>query len=101
MWLLLALLGCDASTGDTDGPDGTPCEIGCEATVEAACDNGPDTIEACVSTCELLLEQACGIEYDALLACGDGSTVSCDAQGLPTVDACPEEEGAFRDCLNP
>jgi hypothetical protein len=42
----------DATTGNaTTGDVDSICETGCEATLEADCENGPDTMEQCVCDC--------------------------------------------------
>ena len=88
----------DSGLVETDTAD---CAVGCEATLEAACPNGPASQAVCEADCEALLAGACGAEYGALVACGQTSTVSCDpAMGYPIVDDCPNEQSAVLACLN-
>lgn len=94
--LALVALGC----GDVDNGDADPCVSGCEATVAAACSNGPPDQAECETACESFRQGTCGPEYEVLLQCGDGASVSCDAEGLPQVDGCSTEQQAFIDCLN-
>lgn len=100
--MMCAAFACgDVDSGDGDGDgDSDPCVTGCELTITAACSMGPADQAACETDCQSLREGTCGTEYEALLTCGDGEAVTCDAVGFPTVEACPSEETAFRDCLN-
>ena len=85
------------SNGDMGG--GSLCEQGCEETMLADCDNGPETYDECVSDCEGLEVGDCGAEYAALQACAEGESVTCDASGFPVVEACSNEQDAFIACL--
>lgn len=83
----------------TNGAGGSICERGCEATLEADCENGPESMEQCVTDCENLGASECGEEYAALQACAQGEIISCQA-GIPVVAACSSEQGAFIACIN-
>jgi hypothetical protein len=109
--LFLLALGCgdddggsdagpprDAGGGMIDAP-GSVCTSGCASTLAAACSNGPATQAICEADCEMLRTGSCGAEYEALLSCGEGGTVTCDASGRPTVTACSAEQSAFVMCL--
>jgi hypothetical protein len=89
-------------TGGTSGSGGAhaTCDTGCTLTIAAQCPHGPDTQEACVSTCEGLSTGACGAEYAAFQTCADGKPISCNADGIPAVAACSDEQAAFIACLN-
>jgi hypothetical protein len=93
------------SGGSADGGAGTDggvslCETGCTATVAAACSMGPASQAECVADCEMLTTGSCGAEFSAYQTCGEGETVTCDAMGLPTVEACSTERAAFVACLS-
>lgn len=108
---LLVLIACGGSSSDdtqttddtqtdTGGTDGG-CETGCVATLAADCPVGPTSRAGCVADCEMLLAGACQTAYEALLACGETSAVSCDpTYGFPIIDDCPDEQSAFLACLN-
>jgi hypothetical protein len=97
-------LGAAGSTSGTSHDSGAPmrsgaCELGCEQTIIARCAMGPDTQLQCETDCERLRTGACGSEYRAYMACGDGKRVTCDDMGLPIVAACEDERSAFLACL--
>lgn len=69
-------------------------------TMAAACDNGPADQATCVSDCEALLEGSCSTEYEAVLDCSADEPVTCDAGGIPTVEACASEFATFTGCLS-
>jgi len=99
--------GGESPTGSGGEPVGSgghgedsACEAGCVLTLEADCDNGPPSQDACVSDCEDLLAGACGTEYRALQECSAGEPVSCGDGDIPVVVACSSEQATFIDCLN-
>ena len=102
--LILGLVACnggsDSDETDTDSEVVSVCEEGCVDTVAAACANSPADEASCTATCEALRVGQCGTEYEAVLACSEGGTVTCDAGGFPTVEACSAEFAAFTACLN-
>ena len=73
--------------------------VGCEATIAADCSAGPADITTCEADCEALRAGTCGVEYEALLTCGEGEPVTCDGAGIPVVEACAGAQGTFVDCL--
>lgn len=83
----------------TNGAGGSICERGCEATLEADCENGPQDMEECVTDCENLGIGECGEEYAEFQACADGETITCQA-GIPVVEACSSEQTDFIACIN-
>lgn len=83
----------------TDGAGGSVCELGCEATLEANCEHGPQGMAECVTDCEGLGEGECGEQYATFQACAEGETVSCQA-GIPVVEACSSEQTDFIACIN-
>jgi len=92
--------GSDDDGGSKGGGSGTSlCEQGCVETMNADCENGPETYDECVSDCESLEVGDCDSEYSALQACAEGEAVTCNAVGLPVVEACSEEQNAFIACL--
>lgn len=103
--------GVDGSGGHVEGSGGQVagtggmgeanlCEHGCELTLEADCEHGPETHAECVADCESLLEGDCGAEYRTFQTCSDGEAVECGSTGIPTVPACDDEQSVFIDCLN-
>ena len=89
-----------ASTASTRGGNAEDdCARGCEDTLAADCDNGPQDQEQCVSDCVALVEGNCGVEYRALQACAEGEEISC-LEGIPFIAACAEEQGAFLVCIS-
>ena len=100
LFLALFLTACSGDD-DTDSTASAECVSGCEATVEAACPNGPADAAECEADCTDLLAGDCATEYGDYLACAEGSTLSCDPDlGIPVVDDCPTERVAFLDCIN-
>jgi hypothetical protein len=108
--ILVLACGDDDGSDAQDGQDGggagasasaTPCEAGCEATLRADCTMGPSSRQVCEDDCEMLRSGPCGSEYRALMSCGEGEDVSCSDEGLPVVEACSAEQGAFVACLSP
>jgi hypothetical protein len=101
----------DTSTNGGAGPDGSmggssetttvpdTCHDGCVETVAAACDNGPASQAQCEVDCRMLVAGKCGGEYQSLQACAEGKVISCDAQGLPAVEACSDQQAGFVACL--
>jgi len=90
----------DATTGNaTTGGGSDICQRGCEATLEADCENGPEDMEQCVSDCEGLAASDCGEEYAAFQACAEGESISCQ-NGIPVVAACSSEQNDFIACIN-
>jgi cysteine-rich repeat protein len=90
----------DDSGGSNDGGGaGSLCERGCEETMSADCDNGPETYAECVNDCEGLEIGDCDAPYSVLQACAEGEAVTCDALGFPVVEACSDEQNAFIACL--
>lgn len=75
------------------------CHDGCLATLAAACSNGPADQATCESDCHALEAGNCGAKYGVLQACAQDQAVSCDAQGLPMVADCSDEQTAFVACL--
>jgi hypothetical protein len=100
MKLGIALLVMVASCGG-DGESIDVCVAGCEATIAAACSNGPATQASCEADCNQLREGACAAEYEALLGCSDDAAVTCSPNGQPVVEACSVEQSAFVACLSP
>lgn len=109
--LFLLALGCGDDDGGTDsGPPrdsgggvdapASVCASGCVLTLAAACSNGPATQAICEADCEMLRAGSCGAEYEALLSCGEGNAVTCDASGRPTIAACSAEQSTFVMCLS-
>jgi hypothetical protein len=92
--------GAGASTGGAGGGGTDLCEVGCVATMAAACANGPASQAVCVTDCRSLQNGACGTEYAALQACAVGESVTCSAAGSPIVAACATEQASFVACLN-
>lgn len=84
-----------------DKDEGPTCQSGCEAAIAADCDNGPASQTACETDCEALLAGTCGTQYQALMNCADGETVTCDASGIPTIAGCSTQQATFVDCLTP
>lgn len=72
-----------ADAGDT-GPTG-PCDAFCVAVLAAGCEGGPDTMENCVSGCQVLAD-SCPDKFGAAAACvAGGAEYTCvDGQPLPT-----------------
>ena len=97
---LLLGAGCSGDDDDAGQEKSDACHDGCVATLAAACDNGPATQAECESDCQLLESGSCASEYAALQSCAEGKSISCNAQGLPTVSACSNETAAFVGCLN-
>ena len=96
--LVVAACGSDSKDeGTADTSDA--CEVGCVATLEADCSNGPATRAKCVSDCHMLEDGSCGDAYATFQACAKGEAVTCSAQGLPSVEACSDEQAAFVACL--
>lgn len=96
-----------ATSNETNGGAGAPdtggsdaCHDGCVETLAAKCKNGPTDQASCESTCLSLESGACGAEYASLQSCGKGKVISCSASGLPTIEACADEQAAFVACLN-
>jgi hypothetical protein len=54
----------------------------------------------CVSDCRDLLDGVCSEEYETLRTCAAGEEVTCGPMGFPIVEACSDEQTAFRDCMN-
>jgi hypothetical protein len=113
-FLLGLVLGCgDGEDDETEDdarmpsqpsasqPDDTAsrCQRGCEATLEAACPNGPPTQTACEADCDALASGPCAAEYEALASCADGEAITCDASGIPAIPACSEEQSTMVACL--
>jgi len=88
-----------AGSGGSSSEEGS-CEEGCVLTLAADCDQGPDTLDECVSDCEALLEGECGTEYRAFQACSEGESIACSEAGIPVVPSCSEEQEGFVGCLN-
>jgi len=89
-----------STTGEaTTGAGGSICERGCEATLEADCENGPEDMDECVSDCEGLAASDCGEEYAAFQACAEGESISCQ-NGIPVVETCSSEQTEFIACIN-
>jgi hypothetical protein len=98
--LSAAVVACGGDDSDGGG-SGSLCDMGCEATLEADCPNGPSDLDACVSACEALSTGSCAEEYTAFQECAAGETLSCDEDsGIPIVEACAAEQGDFIACLN-
>ena len=97
MTLLAGISGC--SDDDPAGQDF--CAIGCADTIEVDCANGPADLATCEADCNRLRNDTCGTEYDALLACSMGETVTCEASsGIPIVEVCNSEQILFVACIN-
>ncbi len=101
MRILLAMLAVAAmmfvvACGDDDG---ATCKSGCEATMDANCSSGPSSQAACESDCESALNGTCGTEYQAVMDCSDGKSVTCDASGIPEISGCDSQMDAFTTCL--
>ncbi len=75
------------------------CHAGCLATLAAACSNGPADQATCESDCHDLEAGKCGAEYATFQTCAKGKAISCNAQGLPSVADCSDEQTAFVACL--
>lgn len=75
------------------------CHEGCLATLAAACSNGPADQATCESDCHALAVGKCGAKYATLQTCAKDKAVACDAQGLPSVADCADEQSAFVACL--
>ena len=90
----------DGGAGDNTGAGEALCQTGCAATLAAHCSNGPATQAVCEDDCRALRDGACGALYQALQACAQGASVTCDSTGLPEVQACSAEQSAFVACLN-
>ncbi|HXK16952.1 MAG TPA: hypothetical protein VNG33_04090 [Polyangiaceae bacterium] len=86
--------------GDTTGPLGDKCHDGCIETLAAKCSHGPADQASCESTCHSLETGTCGAEYATFQSCAEGKALSCNAQGIPIVAACSDEQTAFVTCLN-
>ena len=103
MRIVLVILAISAmafvvACGDDD--DAT-CTSGCQDTIAADCDNGPSSQTACETDCTNALNGNCGTEYQSLLNCADGKSVTCDASGIPQISGCDSQMTAFTNCLNP
>lgn len=98
--LLALIVACSGDDGGDGGDPGNICEQGCTTTLEADCDNGPASQSVCEADCEMLREGSCAAAYETLLACAEGEEVTCDAQGIPVIEACAAEQTAFVDCLD-
>jgi hypothetical protein len=79
---------------------GTLCSRGCVETLAAECENGPTTQAECETDCEALAAGSCGTEYRAFQACAEGEAISCSSSGLPSVEACADEQEGFVDCAS-
>jgi hypothetical protein len=110
----LCLSGCGGESKSSDeDPDERPpgggdpgggdplefCEEGCEATLAAQCQNGPDSQEECEEDCRGFATGPCKVEYGELSDCAEGKTLTCSSIGLPSVPGCESEQTAFALCL--
>ena len=92
--------GSAGSTGTSGATPPEPtCQAGCTATLAADCQNGPASQDVCEMDCEELLAGMCSSEYQAWLQCGAGGSVTCDSNGLPTVEGCEDEQAVFFACI--
>jgi hypothetical protein len=67
------------------------CEALCAKEATAACPN-QGSIASCVLGCTVLLNNpACSPSTEALFACANTSTVSCDGTGKAELDSCPAQ----------
>jgi hypothetical protein len=90
-----------SSAGSGGGSSEDPlCQLGCQMTLAADCANGPATEEECVQNCEGFASGPCAAEYDAFRACAATGEITCSPEGLPIVETCADEQGAFIACLN-
>jgi len=106
----LAMLACggnseggdtsSSNTSSTSGGGDSLCETGCEATLAANCEAGPENQQTCVNDCEELEVGECSTEYQALQDCGQGKNITCSSAGIPTVSGCATEQNAFIACLS-
>jgi hypothetical protein len=92
--------GAHSTGGSSSANDAAFCQQGCVATVAAHCSNGPATQASCESQCKALASGSCGTEYHALQSCAVGKTISCSAEGLPSIPGCATQQNAFVACLN-
>ncbi len=93
--------GGAAGSAGSGGSSGDPlCQLGCQLTLAADCANGPATQEQCVHDCEGFGTGPCASEYDAFRACAATGQITCSAEGIPIVETCADEQGAFIACLN-
>ena len=90
----------DGNSSSTSGGSATQCEQGCDATLEAGCSLGPPDKASCVSDCKGFASGKCAGEYQMLQACGEGKSLTCSAQGIPTVPGCASEQNDFVTCLS-
>jgi dienelactone hydrolase len=99
-------IGCGSDDAADDGGNNNDngsaalCTSGCEDTLTADCRNGPETQLECETDCNALRQGQCASEYSALLNCSDGAQVTCNANGIPVVEACSNEQGTFVSCIN-
>lgn len=91
--------GAAGADANTTSQGSELCELGCEATLDANCDNGPVDQESCVATCERLRAESCGSEYSRFQRCAEGESIGC-ADGIPVVAACASEQADFIACVN-
>jgi hypothetical protein len=91
-----------SSAGSGGSSSGDPlCQLGCQLTLAADCPLGPATQEECVQDCEGFGTGPCASEYQAFQSCAAvGGQITCSAEGIPVVETCSEEQGAFIACLN-
>jgi hypothetical protein len=98
-------LACGGDDDSKDGSGGTGggstiCERGCVATLAANCPIGPPDQASCVSTCESYSTGDCKEEYGAFQTCAEGKPITCNATGIPFIEACAAEQNAFIACLS-
>jgi hypothetical protein len=91
--------GTSSGQGGSGGT-GTPCQLGCMATIAAQCSSGPTEQTACEADCEALRVGSCATQYIIYLNCSVGETIVCSDTGVPVVPSCTMEQTAYYDCMN-
>ena len=98
--LAIPFAACGGGDDGDTGSGSDPCVPGCEATMAAACTIGPASQEECESDCRSFAGGNCAEEYSALQSCSEGKAVTCSEQGVPTIEGCDSQQGAFVACLS-
>ena len=106
--LALACSGEVAATppGSSGGGSTGTCAGACARIYQLQCtQSGTQTEAQCEQGCSAALAQAqkigCTAQFNAVLACYQSGSITCDSQGQPVTTACDTQTMALERCTNP
>jgi hypothetical protein len=92
--------------GSSGGGSTGSCSGACQRIYQLPCANSSSQSEAqCEQSCPAALAQAqkdgCAAQFNAVLACYQSASITCDSSGQPNTSACDTQTSALGRCANP